>query len=72
MSAELLKRDRLAYDSADSLLRSFGMHSLQVGEQYEGKDFRDTMHLSATGGYKLAQQTAVELEKIAKQLGYDE
>lgn len=72
LPADLNQRDKVAYDSAEAALRDNGMPVMQVGSNYEGKDFRDTMHLGATGGYKLAQQTAIEVRKIAKQLGYEE
>lgn len=72
MPADLLARDKVAYDSAEGVLRAYGMHALQVGDDYKGEDFRDAMHLGATGGFRLAQQTADEVKKMAKQLEYEE
>lgn len=66
-----LQRDKLVFNTAESSLKKFGIHALQCGENWVDADFRDAMHLGATGGYKLAAQTADEVRKMAKELGYD-
>lgn len=71
MSEHLMQRDKVAYAVAQDMLKKYGIHSLVVAEDYEGKDFRDAMHLGASGGFKLAAETAVEVKKMAKELGYE-
>lgn len=65
-------RDRMAYDGAQRMLSKYGIHSVQIGENYKGEDFRDSTHLSATGGYKMAEQTAAAVKSLARDLGYDQ
>lgn len=69
-SDQELSRDRLAYKTAQEMLQKFGMHALPVCEDYTDEDFRDACHLSPSGGDKLAIETAVEVRKMARQLGY--
>lgn len=71
LSDSLMKRDRLAFAKATSVITKYGMHTLEAGDDYQGSDFRDTMHLGPTGGYKLADQTAIEVKKMARELGYE-
>ncbi|MFN8659649.1 MAG: hypothetical protein U0105_25160 [Candidatus Obscuribacterales bacterium] len=67
-----LKRDRMAYDESQRQLSKFGIHSLQIGEDYKGEDFRDAQHFSPSGGNKMADQTAAAVREMAKQLGYEQ
>lgn len=65
-----LQRDRLAFADADKLLRSMGIRSIECCADYHNSDFRDAVHLGASGGAKLAEQTAAGVREIAADLGY--
>lgn len=65
------KRDQLAYGNAQAIVRSKGMESLQSCDNFEPCDFRDTKHLAATGGVKLAIQVAEKVREMSKKLGYE-
>lgn len=71
MTTSELKRDEAAYDCTEELFEKYGIAALQVAQNYTGEDFRDALHLGPSGGDKLAVQTAVEVRKLAKKLGYE-
>lgn len=55
---------------SDALLRKLGYHAIEVGLDFSAEDYQDMSHLVATGGKKMAQQVAVEVQHIAKLNGY--
>lgn len=70
LSAEEMRRDDIAYREGAAEWRKMGYASDDYGRGYDETDFGDRTHLTATGGLKLAQQTADDVREISRKLGY--
>jgi hypothetical protein len=64
-------RDELSYELAETALRNEGLEAVRAGADYKPEDFRDTKHLSPSGGARLANLVADEVERMAKKLRYE-
>jgi len=51
-------------------LRNQGVAALEVGGSMDTDDFRDSVHLTASGGAKLAKELAPAIRALARRLGY--
>jgi hypothetical protein len=65
------RRDKLAYEAAQAMIRKEGLQAIQSGDDYKPEDFRDTRHLSPSGGARLADQVAVAVVQMAHKLRYE-
>lgn len=55
---------------ARSMLERTGYHAIGVGQDFSSDDYGDALHLSTSGGKKLAAQIAKEVKHIAETNGY--
>lgn len=51
-------------------LEKVGLHSVVIGENYEAQDYADLVHLSESGGAKLAADVVPAIRVLAERLGY--
>jgi lysophospholipase L1-like esterase len=65
------ERDELSYEAAQTALKNEGVQAVRAGNDYTPEDFRDTKHLSPSGGARLANQVADEVERMAQKLRYE-
>lgn len=63
--------ERLSYSEAEDMFHREGVHAIRSGDKYQAADFRDPIHLSASGGEKLATDVSLEVQNLAKELGYE-
>ncbi len=63
-------RDDLAYTLSVQVWQHAGYEAFDCGRGYTVDDYGDRIHLSSTGGEKLAQQIAGEVRRIAAKLHY--
>lgn len=71
LTASEQQRDKLAYEAAQAMISKEGLQVLQTGDDYKSEDFRDTRHLSPSGGARLADQVAAEVIYMAQKLRYE-
>jgi hypothetical protein len=64
------KRDDLAYTLSVQVWQKAGYEAFDCGRNYSAGDYGDRIHLSSTGGNKLAGQLASEVRRIAAKLNY--
>lgn len=64
------QREDLAYQLSVQIWQQAGYEAIDCGRGYTIGDYGDRIHLSSTGGDKLAQQLAAEVRRIAGKLGY--
>lgn len=62
--------EKLAYSLTQDLFKKEGVRSIRSGDAYNPADFRDPIHLSPSGGQRLAIDVAKEVKEMAKELGY--
>jgi len=55
---------------SDLMLKSLGYHVVEVGRDFNGNDYLDLSHFTASGGEKMAKQVAREVKHIAELSGY--
>jgi hypothetical protein len=65
-----LKRDDLAHQLSVQTWRRAGYEAFDCGRGYAVEDYGDRIHLSSTGGDRLALQVAGEVRRIANKLNY--
>jgi hypothetical protein len=53
-------------------LEKVGLHSVVIGENYAAEDYADVVHLSESGGAKLAADVAPAVRTLAQRLGYSQ
>jgi lysophospholipase L1-like esterase len=58
------------YSQGKSWLQKAGYHSILVGPDLTDEDFADCVHLTPSGGQKMASDVAQEIRAMAIQLGY--
>ena len=63
-------RDELAHTLSVQVWQRAGYEAFDCGRDYTVADYGDRIHLSSTGGDKLAQQIAGEVRRIATKLHY--
>jgi hypothetical protein len=63
-------RDEVGYRDAVSLWRNAGFPAIEYGRDFGDDDYGDRTHLSKTGGLKLAELVAPEVEAIARRRSY--
>lgn len=73
--ANQLSKDEYAsyqfvYDQGISWLQKAGYRSELVGPDLTDEDFADRVHLTSSGGQKMARTIAPEIQSMAVQLGY--
>jgi hypothetical protein len=59
-----------AFSQGKSCLQKAGYHAVLIGPDLTNEDFADRVHLAASGGQKMARDTAPEIRAMAVQLGY--
>ncbi len=64
------QRDDLAHTLSVQVWQHAGCESVDCGRGYTIDDYGDRIHLSSTGGEKLAQQIATEVRRISTKLQY--
>ena len=73
-SNQLSKDEHAAYEyvfsQAKSWLQKAGYHSVLIGPDLTNEDFADRVHLTASGGQKMARDIAPEIRAMAVQVGY--
>ena len=71
LTPEERKRYHSVFSRASEVLaEQGGFHALTVGRGWKAEDYVDRCHLSESGGAKLAEQVAPQVEALAHQLGY--
>jgi hypothetical protein len=63
-------RDDLAIREAISALESLGYGALEYGRDFEVADYGDRVHLTSSGGVKLAATVAPKVQDMARKLRY--
>jgi lysophospholipase L1-like esterase len=61
---------QFAYSQGKSWLQKAGYHSAVIGPELTDEDFADRVHLTSSGGQKMAQAMASEIQSMSVQLGY--
>ncbi len=67
--SEALMLRQAGSDTVD-IWRQAGYPAMDYGWDYSPEDYGDRIHLTKTGGWKLAEQVAPKVASIAKSLGY--
>jgi hypothetical protein len=70
LSKEILARDEDAIAGTESALKALGYDCIDYGRDFSDDDFGDRTHLTSTGGDKLADLVAPEVQALAARLGY--
>ncbi|HEY9598665.1 MAG TPA: hypothetical protein V6D33_13445 [Cyanophyceae cyanobacterium] len=61
-----------AFSLTSEKFREAGYSSIELGRDFKPEDYDDGVHLVKTGGQKLARAVALEVKRMARELGYDE
>ncbi len=67
-SEDLQKRYAGFLVHAANMLRAGGLRTMEVGSDFEDEDYGDFVHFDPSGGRKLAERVAPEIQKMAKEL----
>jgi lysophospholipase L1-like esterase len=71
---ELSRGEKTAYEfiysQGESWLKKAGYHSMLIGVGLTDEDFADRVHLTPSGGQKMANDVAQKIRVMAVQLGY--
>jgi hypothetical protein len=70
LSADEYAAYKFAFRQGKSWLQKAGYHSVLVGPDLTDEDFADRVHLTASGGQKMAGDIAPEIRSMAVKLGY--
>ncbi len=61
---------QFVYSQGKSWLQKAGYHSAVIGPELTDQDFADRVHLTSSGGQKMAHAVALQIQSMAVQLGY--
>jgi hypothetical protein len=70
LDSDEMSREDLAYGDGVKAWLALGYDADQYGRDYDDTDFGDRTHLTGTGGRKLAQQVATDVQALAAKLHY--
>lgn len=70
LTAAEQQRDDLAYARSVEVWQNAGCEAFEAGRGYTAGDYGDRVHLSSTGGDRLARQVASEVRRMAAKLHY--
>jgi hypothetical protein len=70
LSADEIAAYEFAFKEARARLERIGYHSMLLGPGLVDEDYADRIHLTASGGRKMATEVASEIRTMAVQLGY--
>lgn len=70
LEPDIRDRDDLAIREAISALESLGYSALEYGHDFDVPDYGDRVHLTSSGGIKLAATVAPKIQDMARKLKY--